>query len=273
MEVSALMTPNPFQIAPDASLDEALALMDEHDVRHLVVSDGSSVVGVLSDRDLLQATGWMRAAARARRPHDGSEPGRVADIAHANPVTISPQDSVVLAAVELSGRAIGCLPVMRDGRLVGILSELDLVEGYRKRASELEAKGPLSPTVESLMRRAVTTTTPDSTLAQARELCRSIDVRHLPVVEEGDRLVGMLSDRDLRRAQGQGRAAETRIEELMSRDLIVILPDETLRRAADLVLISKVSSLPVLSGNRLVGLLTVTDLVDYCMESLREPES
>lgn len=273
MEVSDLMTRDPLRIAPDAGLDAALELMDDHDVRHLVVSKGETVLGVLSDRDLLQATGWMNAAARARRPQEGEAPQLVADIAHAHPVTISPEDSVVSAAVELSGRAIGCLPVMSEGVLVGILSELDLVEAYRGRVEESEAAGSLDPSVDSLMRRSVTTTGPDTTLAQARDLCRSLDVRHLPVVVGEDQLVGMLSDRDLRRAQGQGRAADTPVEELMSRDLVIIGPNEGVRRAAELVLISKVSSLAVVNDGRLVGLLTVTDLVDHCMESLRETDS
>ena len=62
MRVSSIMTVEPVTIAPSATPDEAVRLMDEHGVRHLPVLEGGKLLSVVSDRDLLEATGWLPSA-------------------------------------------------------------------------------------------------------------------------------------------------------------------------------------------------------------------
>ena len=98
MIVRTVMTPSPVTIAPEALLDEALLVMDERDVRHLPVVSEGELLGVLSDRDLLTATGWMPrrvAAARGGSMLD-EPPSRVAEAMHAPAVTVSPDDTAPL---------------------------------------------------------------------------------------------------------------------------------------------------------------------------------
>ena len=106
---------------------------------------------------------------------------------------------------------------------------------------------------------------------QAERLMRRHEVRHLPVVR-GSRLVGIVTDRDLLFAPpertGAGRDGDTdrrptapSVRDVMSRPVVTIGPDETIGRAAGLMLASRASCLPVLDGERLVGLLTTADLL------------
>ncbi|HEX7127028.1 MAG TPA: CBS domain-containing protein [Thermodesulfobacteriota bacterium] len=106
---------------------------------------------------------------------------------------------------------------------------------------------------------------------QARRLMRHYTVRHLPVVR-GARLVGIVTDHDLLLAPpgrtGAGwdgntdrRLAASSVRDVMSRPVVTIGPDETIGRAAGLMLACKVSCLPVLDGDRLVGILTTADLL------------
>ena len=95
MEVRSIMTPDPLTLTADADLDSAMQLMDEHDVRHVPVMEDDRLVGVLSDRDLLSATGWIPAAERA-----DEGPRVVRELLGARPVTSSPDDTVVMVAVD-----------------------------------------------------------------------------------------------------------------------------------------------------------------------------
>ena len=58
MKLADILTANPLSLPPDASLESAMNLMDEHDFRHLPVVSEGRLVGIVSNRDLLEASGW-----------------------------------------------------------------------------------------------------------------------------------------------------------------------------------------------------------------------
>lgn len=115
--------------------------------------------------------------------------------------------------------------------------------------------------VQEIMTRDVRLAAPTDTLRQAAELMRGIDSGILPV-GENERLVGMVSDRDLVvRGLAEGRGPESSVRDVMSRDVKYVFEDETLedveRNMADL----QVKRLPVLSRDkRLVGIVSLGDL-------------
>ena len=102
---------------PDEAAETAFQRMRLQRVHHLVVVDKTGeIVGVLSDRDL-----GSRRGAILRRNRT------VADLMTPRPVTVSPDMSVRQAANLLRGRNIGCLPIVDDGRLVGMVTTSDLL--------------------------------------------------------------------------------------------------------------------------------------------------
>lgn len=263
MEVASFMTRAPITIDASAPLREALETMDEHRLRHLPVMSGGRVVGVVSDRDLLEATGGVAPADSARL--DGT---RVEEVMHLPPVVAEPEDSVVTISVEVVLRGIGCLPVVEGGALVGIVTEFDLLRLFVEASAREQPGGDLDPPVEKHMSRSVVTLSLADSLGEAISSRNGIDVRHLPVVQEGQ-LVGIVSDRDLRRARGLGLESEASVEEIMARDVRVVAPADRLSAAAALMTEHKISAVPVLEEGRLVGIVTTTDLLDHCMNSLR----
>lgn len=120
------------------------------------------------------------------------------------------------------------------------------------------------------------TVTPSTLVTKARQLLDRYGVRHLPVVECG-RVVGMISDRDVRvsraalrqvteRLAATGRAAVAEdagvglvVSAVMSTSVHVVTVDEDVEAAARLLLSRRVSALPVLDDSALVGLITTTD--------------
>jgi CBS domain-containing protein len=102
---------------------------------------------------------------------------------------------------------------------------------------------------------------PDRTIREAAEMMVNQDIGALPV-GENNRLVGMITDRDIAvRAVARGLGPDTKIREVMSREVMYCFDDEELDQAAQNMGGIKVRRLPVLNRDkRLVGIISVSDL-------------
>ena len=127
-------------------------------------------------------------------------------------------------------------------------------------------------TVGEVMNREVHTLGRNDTLAAADELMKKAGIRHLPVLDEDGLLCGVVSQRDifrgaLLRALGYGSRAEEHllstlhVKEAMSEEPVTTTADTPLSKAARLMVKRHVGCLPVLEGERLVGILTEGDFV------------
>jgi len=121
--------------------------------------------------------------------------------------------------------------------------------------------------VRDIMSTQLVTVTRDEPARRAYDLMRDRRIRHLPVVAEG-RLVGILSDRDLRPVLLAPGLAHATVGELMSEDLTTITPDTPVEDAASLLVVKKIGCLPVVEGDRLAGIVTETDLLAVLVELL-----
>ena len=108
-------------------------------------------------------------------------------------VTVEPSTSVAAAVTVMGMQRVGALLVMEHGRLEGIFTERDLV-----RALSYEI-GASSQPVAQWMTRDPVTVGPEAFVVQALEIMLAKHFRHLPVLE-GERVVGVVSIRDLSRA-------------------------------------------------------------------------
>ena len=122
--------------------------------------------------------------------------------------------------------------------------------------------------VKDSMTREVVALPPQSTAGEALALCRERRIRHLPVLE-GDRLVGIVSDRDLRsatpalgdpaRAEALGRIL---VHEVMVREVATAHPDDPIEEAANALRERKIGCLPVIEDGALVGIVTSSDVME-----------
>jgi acetoin utilization protein AcuB len=114
--------------------------------------------------------------------------------------------------------------------------------------------------VRDRMTRLPITVPPATTVTKARALMRARRIRHLPVVD-GDRVVGIVSDRDLR-----GRAATEELDAVMSTPVVSLPPDADVCEAARLFHERGIGAVVVIEGERLVGVLTRRDLMAVLTE-------
>jgi acetoin utilization protein AcuB len=128
MFVRDCMTPDPKTIEPDATLDDAIALMRALKIRHLPVVRGHRVIGMVTLTDLMRAAPPERVGLRARATQAHLRKAEVSDIMTVDPVTTTPDVPVEIAARTLREYKIGALPVVEQGLLVGIVSESDLLD-------------------------------------------------------------------------------------------------------------------------------------------------
>ncbi len=101
-------------------------------------------------------------------------------------------------------------------------------------------------------------------LARASELMAEKQVRHLPVVDDQDVIVGILSDRDLNRALHAGSdttLAEARVRDFMSWPVEAIREDQSIQEAARVMISRKISSLVVTDDQKVVGIITTEDIL------------
>ena len=125
--VSEWMVRDPVTIGPKATVAEAEALLDAHRIRHLPVMDGDRLVGLITDRDIRLAS---MPRPRKEPYHRDALLGlvRVEQVMTPGPATASPHMPVVEAARLMLEHRYGGLPVVAEGRVVGIITQGDLLK-------------------------------------------------------------------------------------------------------------------------------------------------
>lgn len=131
--------------------------------------------------------------------------------------------------------------------------------------------------VSDIMTRQVIAIEPNSTLEPIEDGMRRFGIRHLPVIDPDNRLVGVLSHRELMHAESSTLSADRAVRDevilkratvahIMSREPITVTPDSSLQEAGKILLRYKIGCLPVVvEDNRLVGIVTRSDFVKLAL--------
>jgi CBS domain-containing protein len=131
MIVAKRMVRNPVFVDENDSMKKAIDLLKERGIRHLpVLKDGEKLVGILTERDIKQASPSQATALEIREIYYLMDQVKVKQIMSRRPYTISPTAPIEEAALIMRDKKIGCLPVIEEGRLVGILTETDILDSF-----------------------------------------------------------------------------------------------------------------------------------------------
>ena len=142
LSVADIMTREPYTLGPDDSLLDAAQLMREHHIRHVpIVSREQSVVGIVSHRDVLAASDSRLFQSSDKNP--GKEGYVALSSVMSSPVqTVSEDTPLRGVAMHLRKQRLGCMPVTKDGQLVGIISDSDFLEVAITLMEQLEINEP-----------------------------------------------------------------------------------------------------------------------------------
>lgn len=130
MRVGQWMTKAPVTIGPKGNIVVARAIMRHRKIRRLPVVDGDHVVGIVTDRDVREAWASDANTLTAHELHYLLETISVRDVMTTPVVSVTPETLLQDAVMLMKDRKIGGLPVLRDDRLVGILTETDVLRAF-----------------------------------------------------------------------------------------------------------------------------------------------
>jgi len=115
--------------------------------------------------------------------------------------------------------------------------------------------------VRDVMSTDVQYCTPVDNIYEVAVKMRDFNVGAIPIVDDGRRLVGIITDRDLVvRGLAEKHPGSTAVTEVMSRDLVTLSPNDSVQKAADVMARHQIRRLPVVENGRLVGMVALGDL-------------
>jgi CBS domain-containing protein len=251
-------------VKPDDDVAVAARLMKWAGVRHLPVVEGQAVVGVFTERDYLRY-----------RAETGGEGGLdpVKRFMTSPAETISPDDPAAAASALMLSRRLGCLPVIAEGELVGIVSVNDLLAAdVRAAAPRLELDSPIA----RVMSPNPVAVQPNQRLLEAVTLMAERGLRCLPVADQEGRLLGMVSDREVRAVVGDPAKAlrraladrdELLVSTVMTSPAASVPEDAPLSDVAARLAREPIGALPVIDRmGRVAGMVSYVDIVRALLE-------
>jgi len=249
-----VMTAHPVVVRPDETLETCARVMRSRQVRHLVVATADHrIAGMVTEATVLEhgrlsEEGWIP----SRPERNGGFPVSRATTPVA---TVGPDTPISELLHRLLDDPEDAVVVVDHDRVpIGIFTEYDVC---RLAATEL----PDGLRVSKVAATDLVAGEPDASLEDAWRTMQDNDIRHLPVMKGPDRLIGIVSLRDLREASGSITGAGT-LEEIVHPVVATIAPDSPLKEAARRMARHKVECLPVLDDRGgIVGLVTSSDLL------------
>ncbi|MFO8089404.1 MAG: CBS and ACT domain-containing protein [Desulfatiglandaceae bacterium] len=133
--------------------------------------------------------------------------------------------------------------------------------------------------VGRIMHRELLTVPPDTPLDKARDIIAERAISHLLIVDHTGKLVGLASDRDIRQSWASPATSLSKHElnyllgkinlgMIMVKKIVTVGPETTIERAALLMQQNRISALPVLENEKLVGIITTTDVMEVLLRAI-----
>ena len=243
-------------VRPDDRLGDVLAKMTDLDLHEIPVSqDGKRMDGLVSYGTVIKRKNL-------------SIDAKVSNIINSSP-NVSPETPMTEAAEALIHGGYRQLPIVNGGKIEGVLSRGHILSVLRN-VPELR-----DVPVESIMSPEVRVAKGKDRVVDAVTAMRDLDIRILPVVDDMDRIMGIVSFKDvanynwtekkrqtLGEVVGDNYPADVTVDSAMVENPFVIPPGTTVGKAAEIMLDRNISTLPIVEERELRGIVTRYDLVE-----------
>jgi CBS domain-containing protein len=272
MKVNDLMSAPVYVASPEDTVGHVKNLMLKHKISRVMIVYEGTPIGIITKYDLAQMLESSEAEWRRRN----QERTMAKSIMSESLVTITPDASMRRAAQEMTANGIGSLPVMKDGDLLGILSETDIVSHFAQTSSKMK--------VETLMTDKFLTCHRHHSINHVLRAMYESGI-YRSIVQEGNGVpVGIITHTNLsfakepfvdskdivmvRKAEHAGEQKNRYVkkvlqvaEDIMTEPLITINRDATVVEAARLMVDKRIDCLPIVEDGVLAGMVSKTDIV------------
>ncbi len=261
IEVKKIMDKDPITIDKNETLVQGLRLLEKGKISHLILLSGEKVEGIVSEKDMLAKLGTTRTwRTDLSRFHLSSFVRRPL-------ITIDPSSKVSDAIGIMMKEDIGFLPVVKNHKLVGVVSKQTLVSKLKFEPLE----------VSNIFTSNVKTIAPSTPVPDARRIINEQQFSSLPVVE-GFKLIGVLTDTRLLQAitklykRAEWRVREQRfrrmiVADIFSRQRNTLHLSDGISLAAEILADKDVKSLVIVDERDFImGILTKSDLLSYLLQ-------
>ncbi len=256
LEVGDVMSKDVITISPDETVVLATKVMSENNISCIIVVDNDSVAGILTETDILK---------RAVAEEKDFDKLRVREIMSSPVESISSDLSVLKAGRIIEDKHIKRLPILKKKRLVGIVTQTDLIRALTSYGMWRDIEEIMSRDVAEIQRKA--------TVVDAAKIMASHNISCIIALEAGEP-VGVLTEKDLlkRVVALQKNPTHTRIEEIMSSPVMTISPDYSIFSASRAMEKMDIRRLVVMQDKELLGIVTQTDIFRAVKKKLQEEE-
>ncbi|MGY5874555.1 MAG: CBS domain-containing protein [Candidatus Thorarchaeota archaeon] len=269
MKVSQIMT-DPITIDKDQRLSFALELLDKKGTDRLIVVENGDLKGILTYADIADRLGVSKVVAVSiGRLHVSSA---MTDTV----ITVTPDDEVTDVAQLMVDRGMSGCPVIDDNKLVGVISKREL--------SSLLKKFDKVKVEELMTTEGLLVVNPVERLIKARMEMLTAGYSGLPVTD-GGRVLGLLTERSVAEAMARfsvevpdkyraSQIRQIRVVDAMIPQPPLASPEMSISEAATMMLDANLNTLPVVGeGNRLMGIISATDLTRFVANKFKIPDA
>lgn len=240
--ITNYMTAYPISAEPQVSVTKAIEFMVERDFGHLVVSDGTTPKGILTERDILKAISESRNLKELTIADVGWQPYVKLDLGN-----------TVLDAAHLMTQNKSRLLVFDDDKLVGIVTVSDLLRAFRKISTDTSLDRVISTNIEKCSRT-------DSVFDAAKMMHEK---RVGSVIVDDVREYGIFSERDLLMClYSSGFKTNYEIGKYTSSPLIVADKEIKIHQVASIMAANNIKRLGITQDGYLMGIVTASDLLN-----------
>jgi CBS domain-containing protein len=256
MTIREIMKRAPWTIGESDTLGNAQQLMTQHHIRHLPVISEGVLVGMLSERDLLQARAHSDGDERWWKipVHFAMQPAETTEVA----------EEIEEVAQRMGTTRVGAFAVLEQGKLAGVVSVIDVLLARTATKQQETAR-----TAADAMIVRPPTVRPEQSLVDAVRLMCDRHIHELPVTDDGGLVVGMLTEADVRRTVGDpaAYAAQSQrsidVQDVMDTGVPAIRDDRPIVEVAHYFADARLEALPVVDASgALVGVMSYLDTLN-----------
>lgn len=249
MYVGDVMTKDPVCVKPDDFITKVRSIMRDYGFRALPVVDDGRLIGIISRGDVLRVT--------SRKTNI-----LVNGLMSENVVTACPDDDIFETARKMIGSGVRQLPVVENGKIIGIITSKNILSEFVKREYK-----PVKKKVRDVMTEDVIFCNSEDEISKIWDKMYSSGYSGLPVLKKG-KVIGMITRMDIIRegsimlSKESGKIRNASIKKVQRTPAITTSPESSIIDTAERMIENNITRLPVVDEeNRLTGIVDIADIL------------